>query len=302
MSTTGGGAVTAPTGEVASTNDDEQLSARVRFFRHPGTAVVTTAASMFAMLILGGLLSALMYMAFARITGHTAEGTWRTIIMVASYGCIAGFAVLLILLWRKLARVPLRGLGLAASRRLWLLIPGFALAIGVNYAVAGIAVTAGAAEWSSEQPVLLAYPTLLSIVVIFFGQAFPEELLWRGHLAGLLRLRMGTRGIIITTSLGFGVLHILSGNNAQNFGDQLIYVVQAIALGCLLIAMRLGASSLWLAVGFHTGYNVFLDVVAPMPGSYWVEILTRVIVLAILATIALLAWLKLRQRPSAFAR
>ncbi len=85
----------APTGEVASTNDDEQLSARVRSFCHPGTAVVTTAGSMFAMLILGGLLSALMYLAFARITGLTAEGNWRTIIMVASYGCIAGFAVLL---------------------------------------------------------------------------------------------------------------------------------------------------------------------------------------------------------------
>ena len=206
-------------------------------------------------------------MALARVTGHTAERAWRTIIMVASYGCVAGFAVLLMLLWRKLARVPLRGLGLASSRRLWLLIPGFAFAIGVNCAVAGIAVTVGAAQWSSEQTVLPAYPTLLSIVVIFFGQAFPGELLWRGHLARLLRLRMGTRGIIITTSLGCGVLHILSGSNAQNFGDRLIYVVQAIALGCLLIAMWLGASSLWLAVGFHTGYNVFFDVVAPMPGS-----------------------------------
>ena len=119
--------------------------------------------------------------------------------------------------------------------------------------------TAGAAQWRSEQTALLAFPTLLSIVAIFFGQAFPEELLWRGHLAGLLRLRMGARGIITTTSLG-------------------------------------------LAVGFRTGYNALFDVVAPMPGSYWVEILTRVIVLAILATIALLAWLKLRQRPSAFAR
>ena len=60
-------------------------------------------------------------------------------------------------------------------------------------------------------------------------------------------------------------------------------------------------TSLGLAVGFQTGYNALFDVVAPMPSSYWVEILTRVIVLAILATIAQLAWLKLRPRPSALA-
>lgn len=256
-----------------------------RFFRHPVTAVVTTALSMFAMIIISGLISAGLYLLAAAVTGAPANGPLKTTLATASYLVTTAVAVLLILLWRRLARLPVRGIGIAPLSRAWLLLPGFALAIGVDYASAGVAVSAGASHWA---PDALASLTFVAVVGILFGQALPEELLWRGHLAGLLSHRMTAPAVILITSAGFGVLHIVSGSEAQGPGEQLLYVLQATALGVLLIALRLRTASLWTAVGFHAGYNVFFEVAAPVPGSYGTELIARTVLLLLCATAILM--------------
>ena len=245
------------------------------------------------MIIGSGLLSAGFYLLAAWITGSRAEGALRTTLAIASYVTTTVIAILLILLWRKLARLPIRGLGLAPLSRAWLIVPGFALAIGVNYAAAGVAVALGTAEWSPfEVNGLMA----ISIVTIFFGQAFPEELLWRGHLAELLSRRIRPLAVILITSVAFGALHIVSGSDAQGIGEQLLYVLQATALGFLLISMRFGVATLWAAVGFHTGYNTFFEVATPVTGNYGAELVARAVLLLAGAAPFLLIWKRERAK------
>lgn len=262
----------------------------MRFFRHPVTAVATVVLSMFTMIIGSGLISAGFYLLAAWITGSRAEGALRTILGIASFATTAVIAFLLILLWRRFARLPLRGFGIAPLSRLWLIIPGFALAVGVNYAAAALAVALGASEWA---PLHIDGLIIISIITIFLGQAFPEELLWRGHLAELLSHRVRPVAVIVITSVAFGAMHIVSGSDAQGLGEQLLYVLQATALGLLMVAMRFGTVTLWAAVGFHTGYNAFFEVATPVPGSYGVELVTRALLLAACAAPLLIMW---RQR------
>lgn len=280
-------------------HNGSDLPRRVRFFRHPVTAVATVVLSMFTMIIGSGLISAGFYLLAAWITGSRAEGALRTVLGIASFATTTVIASLLILLWRKLARLPMRGFGIAPVSRLWLIIPGFALSIGVNYAAAGLAVALGGSEWA---PLQIDGLIIISVVTIFLGQAFPEELLWRGHLAELLSHRVRPAAVIMITSVAFGAMHIVSGSDAQGLGEQLLYVLQATALGLLMIAMRFGTVTLWAAVGFHTGYNAFFEVTAPIPGSYGVELVTRALLLTVCAVPLLIMWKQRHantRRPSA---
>ena len=273
-------------------HDDDDLPTSVRFFRHPVTAVVTVALSMFTMIIGSGLISAGFYLLAAWITGSRADGALRTVLGIASFVTTTIIAILLTLLWRRLARLPLRGLGIAPLSRLWLIVPGFALAIGVNYAAAALAVSFGASEWA---PLQIDGLIIISVVTIFFGQAFPEELLWRGHLAELLSHRVRPVAIIAITSVAFGAMHIVSGTDAQGTGEQLLYVLQATALGLLMIAMRFGTATLWTAIGFHTGYNALFEVATPVPGSYGAELIARALLLVVCAAPILLVWKRRRE-------
>ncbi|MGO3658775.1 MAG: lysostaphin resistance A-like protein [Micrococcaceae bacterium] len=281
---------TSHTGSVSTvdtTRDRHALPTRVRLFRHPVTAVATVVLSMFTMIIGSGLISAGFYLLAAWITGSRAEGTLRTVLGIVSFVTTTVIAILLILLWRRLARLPMRGLGIVPLTRLWLMLPGFALAISVNYAAAALAVFLGASEWA---PLQIDGLIIISVVTVFFGQAFPEELLWRGHLAEFLSHRVRPVAIIVITSVAFGAMHIVSGTDAQGIGEQLLYVLQATALGLLMIAMRFGTATLWAAVGFHTGYNVFFEVASPVPGSYGVELVSRALLLAACSVPLLIMW------------
>lgn len=260
------------------------VSRRAMFFRAPATSVIATVLSMFAMVVLAGLLSAFTYAAYAHLTGEPAEGGARSALAITSYILVTASAVLLIALWRRLAALPLSGLGVRPWVRLWLLMPGFIVALGVSWGAAMVAVGVGAAAWDVNATALSSSLGPLVIVSVIFGQALPEELLWRGHLLGLLRGRLSPVVIILVTSIGFGLLHVLSSSDADNAGEQLLYVLQATMLGYALIAFRMRTGSLWTAVGFHTGYNVSFQLAISHPGSYWLELLVRAAGLAAVGT------------------
>lgn len=277
----------------AQTESEHDATRTVRFFRHPVTGVVTVVLSMFVMILGIGLISAGFYLLAQALTGAPAAGMLRTVLKVASFAMTTVVAVLLILLWRNLAHLPMTSFGLRPASRTWLLVPGFALAIGVNYAAAGLAVVSGASSWG---PLQFTPELVMAVVVIFLGQAFPEELLWRGHLAGLLSRRLGRIAVMITTAVAFGAIHIVSGSDAQGLGEQLLYVLQAIGLGFLMAAMRYGTASLWMAIGFHTGYNAFFEAAVPIPGSYGTELIIRAVLL-IACAVPLLIALRIRRTP-----
>ena len=57
------------------------------------------------------------------------------------------------------------------------------------------------------------------------------------------------------TSLLFGALHVFSNGGATTVPERLVYALMAMGFGLALAVCRGG--SLWLAIGFHLGFNVF---------------------------------------------
>lgn len=132
------------------------------------------------------------------------------------------------------------------------------LLVGAVPVVAGnaLSVALGVATWTSwDRAATLPY-VALAIAVIVLGQAFPEELLWRGHLFDTLSGRLSPGTVLFVVSAGFGVLHIVSRSPAEGLAEKLIYVVQATALGFACTAARVRSGALWTAVGVHTGFHV----------------------------------------------
>jgi membrane protease YdiL (CAAX protease family) len=88
-------------------------------------------------------------------------------------------------------------------------------------------------------------------------QAFPEELVFRGYmfcnLGGTLRLW----ATVASSSLIFGSIHIFSSGGATTIGERLFSVVVMTGFGLMLAACRTITGTLWLGIGFHSGYDAF---------------------------------------------
>lgn len=153
------------------------------------------------------------------------------------------------LLCRYVDRVPLRELGL--HWRPTHLVTGFGIAAVTATAACGVAVLFGFADWTGA-PAAPVWLILLKVVAVFLGQAFPEELFFRGYM--MRNLGNGWRAIIIT-SLLFGALHVFSNGGATTVPERGVYALMAVGFGLALALCRGG--SLWLAIGFHTGFDVF---------------------------------------------
>lgn len=153
------------------------------------------------------------------------------------------------LLRRYVDRAPFRELGL--RWRPTHLVFGFVIAAVTATAAGAVAVLLGFADWTGA-PAAPVWLILLEVLVIFLGQALPEELFFRGYM--MRNLGNGRRAITIT-SLLFGALHVFSNGGATTIPERLVYALMAVAFGLTLALCRGG--SLWLAIGFHTGFNVF---------------------------------------------
>ncbi|MEU4835045.1 type II CAAX endopeptidase family protein [Streptosporangium sp. NPDC023615] len=134
------------------------------------------------------------------------------------------------------------------------------LLIGAVPVIAGnaLSVTLDVATWTSwQEAVAPSLPYLaLTVAFVVLGQAFPEELLWRGHLFDTLSDRLSPRMVLFVVSAGFGVMHIVSQSSADSPVEKLLYVVQATALGFACTAARVRSGAVWMAVGVHTGFHV----------------------------------------------
>ncbi|WP_433213430.1 lysostaphin resistance A-like protein [Microtetraspora malaysiensis] len=164
---------------------------------------------------------------------------------------------LIYLVRRFLYRRPWRGVGLERSWRAvpHLLIGVLAGAVAVT-ASSVLSVAFGVATWVSWDLLRPELPFLpLAIALALLGQAFPEELLWRGHLFDTLSDRLSPRAVLVVTSVVFGSLHIISQSAADTLGERLLYVLQAVALGFACGAARARMGTVWMAVGVHTGFH-----------------------------------------------
>ncbi|WP_449061792.1 CPBP family intramembrane glutamic endopeptidase [Planomonospora algeriensis] len=200
-------------------------------------------------------------------------------------------------------------LGLAVSRR--------SIAKASLGAVAGAAavcaanaacVALGAADWDPDAS-LASVPAWLTVIVpaALLVQAVPEELWFRGYLFRHLSESLPPWVTIAVTSVLFGALHILSQSGSVSLQEKLLYVVQATAFGFMLVACRIATGELWLAVGFHAGYDMLNErLITPGEGLYAVNLVCLAAVLTAAAVLTLrrrhrrtpLAW---RARPAVSA-
>ncbi|MBB6346468.1 membrane protease YdiL (CAAX protease family) [Nonomuraea muscovyensis] len=141
----------------------------------------------------------------------------------------------------------------------------------------------GAAVWAPWQetvaPVLPMMPLTMAIIVL--GQAFPEELLWRGHLQDTLSGRLSPRAVLIIVSVVFGALHILSSSPADTVTERLLYLVTASALGFACAAALVRGGALWMAVGVHTGFHMGHRLLPTQGIEYGVQLVILACTLAV---------------------
>ncbi|GIH59454.1 hypothetical protein Msi02_02710 [Microbispora siamensis] len=104
------------------------------------------------------------------------------------------------------------------------------------------------------------------------NQAFPEELVWRGHVYDTLSARLSPRAVVIIVSGVFGALHIVSQSGADTLIEKLLYVVMATALGFACTVARMRSGAVWMAVGVHGGFHIGLRLTPTQATNYGVQL------------------------------
>jgi membrane protease YdiL (CAAX protease family) len=122
-----------------------------------------------------------------------------------------------------------------------------------------------------HQVLTQSLPALASTLLL----AFHEELLYRGYLLQLISLKRGRMAAALITGALFGLVH--GGNSAANPQGLLFTAIGGVLLAWLV--MRQG--SLWMAGGYHAGWNATASLVLGlnvsgtiMPGAWITTTLT----------------------------
>jgi membrane protease YdiL (CAAX protease family) len=240
---------------------------------HPVWAVLIAVAAMFAQ-VYGGALPAMLLL-------DPGDPLYRPVgvagITLASLGGVY-------LIRRFLGRQSWRGVGLTRSwRAVPHLLAGVLAGAAAVTASSALSVALGVATWAPWDVVRVQLPYLpLYVAIALLGQAFPEELLWRGHLFDTLSGRLSPRAVLIVVSVTFGALHIISQSAADTPAERLLYVLQAIGLGFACAAARARTGAVWMAVGVHTGFHTGNIVLPTEDVQYGVQL----VILACTLTVA----------------
>ncbi|MGH8877996.1 MAG: lysostaphin resistance A-like protein [Stackebrandtia sp.] len=223
--------------------------------------------------------------------------TPQRLIVTASMAA-AGTAVAY-LLWRYIDRRPWKDLWPSTGRTAPLhLLAGTALAIGVMLLAKATTVTVGVSDWTAPRfgdGLNPAMSMALLLIGILLGQAFPEELLWRGYLYTSLRRQWTQWASVVAVSAGFGVMHLLSMPSADlTIKVRLLYALMAIGMGFALASCRVLTGTIWLGVGFHAGHNLTNNLVISN-GSQSMIALLNFAVLAVFGVVMLSLSRRLRR-------
>uniref|UniRef100_UPI003F490E42 CPBP family intramembrane glutamic endopeptidase n=1 Tax=Nonomuraea bangladeshensis TaxID=404385 RepID=UPI003F490E42 len=216
------------------------------------------------------VLFAVVLMFAQVIIGSTLPSLFldRTDPLLQPLGALGVTLAALALVWavrRFVYRRPWSALG---WRRPWHILIGVAAGALPVLAALATAVVVGAGTWVPMDASLLLTALPLAAVVLLLGQAFPEELLWRGHVFDSLSPRLSPRAILVITSVAFGSLHLVSNGSGSTVGDKLLYALMATTLGFAAGAARVRGGGLWMAAGVHWGFHLALRSAPVRPESF----------------------------------
>lgn len=183
----------------------------------------------------------------------------------AGLGITASALGLVFLLRRHVDRRPWSGVGLTIDRAaIPYLLFGIVLAAILTTIAATVTVQLGLADWSwsadatkksAEQG--LATTIIVIAISTLLVQGLPEELVFRGYMFRNLGHTLPLWATVVSTSLIFGSMHVLSNSGATTLGERVLYAVAMTGFGLMLAACRTVSGTLWLGIGFHSGHNAF---------------------------------------------
>jgi membrane protease YdiL (CAAX protease family) len=158
------------------------------------------------------------------------------------------------IVWRRyLDRRPWSGMALPPPRAHWQeLGAGFGLGgglIALVFLVEWALGWASVSGWEGSGGILHALGPLVAGLVTMAAVGFGEELAFRGYVFQNLGERMPIWAAVTVCGLLFGLLHASSGG----FGPAL--VASALLVTTFLVLTRLLTGNLWLAIGWHWGWN-----------------------------------------------
>ncbi|GAA4920698.1 membrane protease YdiL (CAAX protease family) [Stackebrandtia albiflava] len=218
---------------------------------HPLVRILLTMAGMFGF-VAAGIAVSLIVMPF----GLHSEVAGLFSVAGMAAGAIGVAALLRRFVDRRPVRPVRRSSPWSASGAL---LTGVVLAAAVMGLVKVVRVLFLGDTWQAFPMSGWVLAGLLALrgLVILLGQAFPEELLFRGYLFSSLSRQWPRWAVVTAVSVSFGVLHVISNPGADaDLGFRLLYAVMATGLGLAVAACRAYGGTIWLAVGFHTGHNL----------------------------------------------
>lgn len=189
--------------------------------------------------------------------GQKPLGKIVSFILIASSGNVAIIGATLVLIWRKIVKVPFRNLGLYAPKS-WLktIVLGVLLGIFIKLLFATIIMPLMGSVPSSSSTFSflkgnLTNALLFSVYVLVVA-GFAEEIIFRGYLFHQLEDWFGNGKLqmvltVVVSSLIFGIPHLYQGG----FG-----VIQSILVGMIYGAVYLAnKKNLWLVMIAHATFD-----------------------------------------------
>jgi membrane protease YdiL (CAAX protease family) len=194
-------------------------------------------------LILGNLIFAVFYI--AAVTGLTA------------------------FLRRRVGRKPWSGMALGSFRNRWMdFLGGLILACAMTGLVFLVGGATEGMRLAGIQPqpwgVGAAAVFLLAAFIFNFAVAFPEELAMRGYIVQISAGQLPIWFALLLNGWIFGFGHFTSA-------DFSVFTVLLMSIAVAFLAFtRLSTGSVWLAVGWHTGWNLMqYDVLGVWKDGLW---------------------------------
>lgn len=220
--------------------------------------------------VLGGLL-----LAATGVLGRTdASPVGEILTGLAVAGVTTGVVVLL----RRRARdgrpalgvvVPRAGHQFVVGALAWLLpaAAGFALLVVLGVPLRAVV-----------PPAELAAAAALTVVLVLLLEAWPEELVFRGHATAVLAERLRGWSVILGQTLLFAAFAtaLRGRTGAEDLG---LFLVMGLGLGYL----RAVTGSIWTGTGFHLAFQTVAQLV--LPGEVLVVEAPRLVVLLVLGTV-----------------
>jgi membrane protease YdiL (CAAX protease family) len=146
-------------------------------------------------------------------------------------------------------KAPLASLGLRPRGAPAGLSLGFGGGVLFLTITCGLIALAGGAGFRPAFSAPAALAAAAGPLAYFAVLAATEELALRGYPIKVLDESWGRAGAVLSTSLVFSLLHLL------NPGAGVLPLVNVALAGAILALLYLQSGSLWLAIGFHWGWN-----------------------------------------------